>query len=399
MKSFLSQLTINAIWIDKLRELTPRLFEKEFQGEKFLFGDLKEDHGLKDAEIKKLAAHFHKMFHLKEGKKEYSLLQYREAADWLLSIHAGANDCSLPMSFFSAENQETLKSYTFRKEHLIQEIEVWADMLQPRGFIWRWVSLQEIYGFLFGALLPDREKLVVFDGRLKGFKQFQVEAEATDWLIGHPAFFAELLKAKISVPQGMLALSSTRPLDGSIGKLLVKKGLNVTEIYGNKETAGIGYREFPNKNFRLLPFWRQEDGEIHRLGATNFDAQFPMNQLHWKDSRTFSLKTQNHKVVRIGGEQVEPFTVAKKLKRIDGVEKAWVRKMGNKEGAHLKVWIKTNLPELAWDDLRSRSFSWVETHLSTLEKPRHLVISNEAPLNEMGKIKNWEIDLEAGLVE
>lgn len=391
---FLSRAAIADLWIHKLQQSCPRL-RSQFPNTQGLFkGKLKEDLGLDSLELMEIASHFHGMFHLMEGDLSLYLLQYEQITDWIDAIWRGANDWDKPVSFFSSGSQGKPKSCSHNKESLLIEVESWYKIFNPKASLWRWVPPHHIYGFLFGVLLPDQKNLLLRDARAEGLQRFIEEQHAEDWVIGFPEIYNFWLKSGLKLCPGMRMISSTAPLAVEIAQAFYESGLKPLEIYGSSETAGIAYRTFPDKYYKLLPYWKRNGSTILKQLPEKERLIESVLQDHiiWRGKDEFSLEGRKDKAVQIGGINVYPDLIARRMEEINGIVKVWVRMMEPPEGKRLSCWVKTSLDQKDWKQLEKQCYHWVEKNLKTEERPRNIRISQlEPPTNSIGKLMEWEI--------
>ncbi len=389
MAEFLSFQAIQSLWMSKVLSLSSRHRHSTFIPESLLTGSLKEDLGLDSLEIFELAAHFHGMFHLMEGKQGLSLLPFQTVEEWLKIIHAAANDWEKPITFYTSGSTGEPKPCLHDKRLLVQEINAWQQLFSPSGKIWRHVSPQHIYGFLFGTLLPDRLGLEVRAETNMGHEGL----ESSDWVIGFPELYEIWNRSHLSFPEGITAICSTAPLASQTAASLAKLGLHVIEIYGSSESAGIGHRQFPQEAFQLLPYWTLEGGSLRRTnpltGVTT--ALQPMDHLDWQEGNTFRVSGRKDSAIQIGGHNVFPDRIARQIEKIPGVQKCWIRPMNRAEGNRLKCWIIPDLPKEEWLEFETTCYAWIEENLDVAQRPRHLVLSALPPVNSIGKSADWSI--------
>lgn len=393
MRNFLSAEAINSLWISKLLSLAPRLRHRLQTREACLSGHLQIELGLDSLELFELAAFFHGMFHLMGGENPRSLLQDQTAEEWLEAIFASANDWDKGITFYTSGSTGPPKACLHDKGALIQEIETWQALFKPKANILRHVPPYHIYGFLFGLLLPDQLGLPFLDCTDQDPQQVNGPTSKMDWVIGFPELYDTWVRSHVSLPQGLTAICSTGPLKSEVAVALHRQGVRLIEIYGSSESAGIGFRQFPQTAYLLLPYWQHKNGLLIRHHAhmpSKIDI-LPMDQIAWQDHNSFHLKGRIDQAIQIGGNNVFPDQIARRIASIPGVQACWVRKMIPSEGNRLTCWIVPDLPQEAWAALEDRCYRWIEAHLSVSERPKHLRLSASPPLNSLGKVKAWSI--------
>ncbi|MEO1807894.1 MAG: AMP-binding protein [Bacteroidota bacterium] len=393
MNAFLSKEAIYTLWHEKLLQLAPRLAGENGSHQKLIEGDLKLDLGLDSLEIFELAAYFHSVFHLMSGPLSQYLLQYQRVEEWLEVIEEGANDWTRPMTFFTSGSTGNPKPFVHQKKYLIQEMEAWNTILKPQGFFWRAVSPLHIYGFLFTVLLPSHIGIGVMDMRKVHTHQVFSLVKPSDWIIGFPLLYRQWIHSDVRIPLGLKLLSSTSPLPFEVASQMHAYGLEVTEIYGSTETAGIGYRAHPENSFHLLPYWQRKEDQLVRYHPTQgASAPFAlMDKCKWETNHRFTILGRRDHAVQVGGINVFPNQVAEQIRGIQGVANCWVKKMKPSEGERLKCWVLLADPKASASSLKKICYQWIEEHLSAEARPRHVIVSDHPPLDEMGKVKDWSI--------
>ncbi|MEL6191421.1 MAG: AMP-binding protein [Bacteroidota bacterium] len=390
MRTFLSFPAIERLFTSRLLEIAPRLIPT--MPNRQLKGDLQDDIGLDSIEIMELAAYFHGKFHMMELGTDVYLLSSRRVEDWLIRIHQAANDFHLPITFFTSGSTGEPKACQHDKKWLLQECESWGDILQNTNKLWGSVSPRHIYGFIFTLLLPDQLDCTIEGVPKENLIRFIKEAAKGDVFIGFPDLYQFLGNSFKTLPAGITAISSTAKLPFLTGKRLSAHGMEVMEIYGSSETGGIGYRMFPENAYTLLPFWKKKAHQLQRRSTHHNEKLIDLpDNLSWLGDGQFQLSTRKDHAVQVGGNNVFPLQIQNKISSIPGVKNCWVRKMNPQQGSRLKCWIQTDISSKEWKKLETISYSWIESHLTPPERPKHIQVASHAPLNEMGKVQDWPL--------
>ncbi len=133
-----------------------------------------------------------------------------------------------------------------------------------------------------------------------------------------PERWAYLARSVPAWRPGIAGVVSTAPCPPDVLEQLVGHGLHrITEVYGSSETAGVGWRDAPDKPYDLMPQWtfveaghgdapalRHADGSTHAL----------MDWAERTSERGFRLAGRRDGMVQVGGVNVSPAAVAERLR-------------------------------------------------------------------------------------
>ena len=362
---------------------------------------------LDSLELMGLSIALSRAIHLDESHIEENLFSQPTLANWLAISFKSLTAYSQSISFKTSGSVGTKKHYRHDIAQLEQEAYFLGQLLTGRKRILRAVPSHHIYGFMFTVLLPRYlgVSVPVIDIRGLSSNALQSMLNSGDLVIAYPEFWQYLDEANVHFPADIIGINSSGPCATEVGiNLLGKKLLSFYEIYGASETAGIGWRDHPSKPYTLFPFWQKaaSDTEIVRLLAVGNILTLPLQDvLQWSMPNQFIVQGRLDSIVQIGGINVSLSAVRAKLLKHTLVKDAAVRMMRPNEGSRLKAFIVLNsdndynnsdsLEKGNQLEVIKQLQHYINTHLSTAERPKALTFGNEMPLNQMGKSCDWTI--------
>jgi acyl-coenzyme A synthetase/AMP-(fatty) acid ligase len=92
----------------------------------------------------------------------------------------------------------------------------------------------------------------------------------------------------------------------------------------------------------------------------------------------------------VGGTNVFPAQIRQVLLGCPHVADATVRLMASAEGSRLKAFI-VPAGSADLDALRAELWSWTETRLSAIARPKAYTFGERLPRNTMGKLADWPL--------
>ncbi len=225
---------------------------------------------LDSIELLSLAAAVSEMFHLAESGAGDYLLRYRSIAEWR-EIVAQAW-LSERITFRTSGSTGEPKKCAHRTSDLRAELQLHAARFTPpeSGMPARVVSCvpaHHIYGFLFTAMLPCTLGIPVV--RSRGIPQLAPR----DLVIATPYVWRHIDRAIDHFPDHTFGVTSGAPCPDDLFSSLTRKGLDLTEIYGSSETAGVGSRTVAGAPFELLanrPALPEVPDEIEMVATRRF---------------------------------------------------------------------------------------------------------------------------------
>lgn len=347
-----------------------------------------------------LAGRVNEMFHLHETGLEDNLLRYRSIAQWAEIVQTCWRNYSETLTFRTSGSTGEPRPHTHPVSCLVQEVVEIATHLSDRRRVISMVPTHHIYGFLFTVLLPRVADFPVIDGRDMGVGQLARRLEPGDLIVSFPARWAYLEQSMGQWPEGVQGVSSTGPLNPDVWKDLTQKGFErLYEVYGSSETSGIGIRQSPDTPYTLFSFWRRaynendaDGGEalIRTLPDGETARRFPLpDALEWESERAFRPVGRRDGAVQVGGINVYPQKVAAVIRSHPNVRDCAVRLSSQTEPSRLTAFVVPKRWE-GVDAFRAELERWIRERLEPAERPARLTLGDRLPVNEMGKVTDWE---------
>lgn len=274
------------------------------------------------------------------------------------------------------------------------------------------VRSHHIYGFLFTVLLPgalsqhSQGGLVpVVDAVQESPPLVRQRLQEGDLLVAFPDWWALAVRDGQPWPKGVTGVSSTAPCPTSVAQAAGAADVaRWIEVYGSTETAGVGWREDPTEPFELQRYWQrveptmtEPEPMLQRLrpeGGTGPTMATP-DHLDWYGPRHFRPRGRRDGVVQVGGINVDPAEVARRLRAHPLVADAVVRLHGQTDGSRegtdrLKAFV---VPREGHDPsvVQAELAAWCRTQFVPAARPVHIRIGEQVPRNEMGKLSDWDV--------
>jgi long-chain acyl-CoA synthetase len=350
--------------------------------------------GLDSFDLLTVAGQVNTMFHLHElGIEEY-LLARRTPHEWAeLILHAWGQLETPRVTFRTSGTTSTPKAVTHELALLDEEVSAFLDLLPPAGRTLAYVPAHHIYGFLFTVLMPMRDGSQVVPAYLNPIGERPREG---DRIVAFPEMW-KLLQGQ-SFPTGVHGISSTAPLAEDVAHQVRSKGVHLVEVYGSTETAGVGYRSKTATPYSLLPYWSRTDGNevdssstimLTRSGLAAPVA--PPDHLEWHGERVFLPAGRVDSMVQVGGHNVSPTAIARRIETLASVKECAVRPMMPHEGERLKAFVVPAAEPHEPILLRQEVEQWAATHLPAHERPAHVLVGDQLPRDGLGKLVDWPL--------
>ena len=347
-----------------------------------------------------LATRLADFFQVRESGLEDYLLRFNTLGQWADLMLEARQRGTQNLTFLTSGSSGTAKPCKQNWDNLVAEVIFFRDYFvslqqQPIKRILALSPSHHIYGFLFSAILPDLLQVPVIRGHQAFFQVQGRKLLSGDLVIGFPYIWKQLARSQQPFPEGVLGLTSTGPCDPQVITTLQQQGLlTLVEIYGASETAGIGYRTNPNLPFQLLPRWQAcpEDSQA-LVDKTSQNLVTLNDRLTWQSPELFYPQGRIDEAVQVGGINVFPQSLAKRLAALPGVQAAQVRLMSPHEGERLKAFIVPDTqaakhPDALLEEIRT----WCQQHLTAAEQPKAFTLGEQLPINEQGKACDWSIN-------
>ncbi len=337
-----------------------------------------------------LASALNRFFRLHETGVEDRLLAVRRIGD-MAELIADASQHTSGLTFSTSGSTGTPQPHHHSWQALTQEAETLATLIGHHPRVIAWLPVHHLYGFVFGVALPRALGSTVIESHAAPATLLRSPA-ADDLIATVPPRWRYLLDSDHRFCGGT-GISSTAALDPPCRSGLLKAGLHaLAEVYGATETGGIGMRWAPAEDYRLLPYWQCDaDGNLQRTlpDATTMTVT-PLDHLHWTQERVFHPRGRTDDVIQIGGVNVSPEHVARRLEGHPAVAACAVRSHGEGSRRRLKAFIVPAQAEADPETLREELEAWAWEHLPAVERPTDLRIGAEPPRNAMGKLQDWD---------
>jgi long-chain acyl-CoA synthetase len=329
----------------------------------------------------------------RSGVEDY-LLARRTIADWEAIVALSLSRYSAAMTFLSSGTTHPPSPSTHQLPHLCEEIRELAALLPGRRRLFCAVPAHHIYGFLFSVLLPQVLQIPVVDARSLSPSQLVNQLRAGDLVIGHPAFWSAVSRAATTIAADVSGVTSTSPCSPVLANALSEQGLSrLLQIYGSSETSGIGWRDTPDGNYRLLSYWRRHDNStIARPGVDGHEVSHRLpDYLDWSDAHCFTLAGRRDGAVQVGGVNVVPDQVADRLRAHTAIADVAVRAMRPEEGMRLKAFVVPHDLAADPDGLTIELTHWCDTHLPVAERPKVFTFGASLPRGPLHKLSDWAV--------
>jgi 4-coumarate--CoA ligase len=343
-------------------------------------------------EALEVAGAVNEMFELHRTGLEDNLLRHRTLDRWIDVVVRSWDAHPEAIVFRTSGSAGDPKKIRRPAAFLAREAENHASRFSGCRRIVAFPPAHHIFGFLFTVLLPEKLDAPVLEGWRMGVGALAQALRPGDLVVGFPAIWKYLSVSPPSWPENVRGATSTGPIDPGVVRDLLKSGLaGMTEIYGSSETAGIGVRDSPEEPFRLLDFWRRGDEtSLFRTlpGGEVVETQPVPDRLEWTSEQTFRLAGRRDGAVVIGGVNVFPEAVAKRLMEHPRVRNCAVRPFRDGGETRLKAFL-VPAGKIAPEGLRAELAAWIAERFSAPERPVRLDFGERLPRNEMGKVSDW----------
>lgn len=323
---------------------------------------------------------------------------------WVDSAASGLEQGSGVVQFRTSGSSGAPKTCAHSLGNLWQETGALAALFPGTRRIVGLVPSHHIYGFLFTVLLPralwlDPAALLDLRGASPGAVARQLEPG--DLVIGFPDFWRAFAPVAGTLPSGVVGISSTAPCPDEVARAVVEAGLGkLVQVYGSSETAGVGWRDSPDEDYRLFPYWEAsaDAALLERRCADGSRQSFPLqDRLAWSAPGRFRPMGRVDHAVQVGGVNVFPGYVADVLRMHPKLADASVRPMRPDEGQRLKAFVvpRAGVPPEGSREasaLRAELAAWIAERLSTPERPAAYSFGPALPRQASGKLSDWIID-------
>ncbi len=425
---------------------------------------LVDDAGADSLELMALASAWAERLDLQDPIALERLMREPTAQAWATLAHDRLSQNGHdPVRFLSSGSSGRAHPVMHSMAELLEEVACIRERLLRGGLVIRRivsaVRSHHIYGFLFTLLLPRAladgpapewratESLPVLDVVGSPPSVVRRQVQAGDLVVAFPDWWSIAVRDGALWPSGIAGVSSTAPCPTATAHGAIALGLTRwVEVYGSTETAGVGWREDPEAPFELQPYWRRvEDRRMTALDAApqvcgplspadpdhdpGRDAQAPADSapsllqrrcadpavapvhalpdhVEWLSPTHFRPCGRRDGVVQVGGVNVDPGQVARRLLGHPAVAEACVRLHDTPHGPRLKAFIVPHADtgamkaqsdggahagDAAIQALQQEIEAWCRRQFTPAARPMHIRIGPQLPRNEMGKRCDWPL--------
>lgn len=354
---------------------------------------LEDDLGLDSLARLDVAARVNQFFHLHEVGIEDYLLMEPTIGGWVGIVDKSLAHSFERITFQTSGSTGAPKPCTHQLAHLSAEVDALAELFAGVTQVVAFVPSHHIYGFLFTVLLPARLKVPVLDARALSAGALRASAADAALWVATPHLWTYLATSLPVFPHGVRGVTSTAPMPADLARRLAAQGLvELTEVYGSSETAGIGWRREPGGFFHLFPQWTRAPTGDALLRAGDTEPTPLMDAVEWQGARALRPTGRRDGAVQIGGVNVFPERIAATLAEHEGVAACHVRAFaasGDHARLRLKAFVVPALGYLDTAALEQALTAWAQARLAPLERPVSFTFGPEPPRNTMGKLTDW----------
>lgn len=349
--------------------------------------------GCDSLELMRLAAATNEMFHLYEANQEIGLLSDPTFGLWIDAVQAAWRQGVSQITFTTSGSTGVPTRCTHDFPHLQIEIRFLSQIFADRTRVLTFAPMHHIYGFLFGAMLPEvLEAEVALQSTSAGDACSNFALKAGDLVVSFPERWRWLDKTVTQWPPNVCGVVSTAPCPPELIADLLGRGLRqMFEVYGSSESAGVGLRISPETRYRLMPHWEivssDEQHGTTVLSASGLQVRL-MDRLCLEAEGRFTLGGRVDGAVQVGGTNVFPAHIASLLRNHPQVSDVMVRLMRPEEGSRLKAFVVTEAG-VSWDALHLDLQVWCRLHLRPQERPTAITFGFAFPINDLGKRSDW----------
>ena len=343
-------------------------------------------------ELLTLAGDVTRYFHLHEAGVEDYLLRYRRLGEWAEIVETARDGGATAITFATSGTTGDPKPRDHTWAALVQEVDALAGHFPDRRRVVGTVPAHHIYGFLFTVMLPERLGIPVRDTLTEAAPGLSRSLAPGDLIVSHPLYWAYIARICPRFPAEVEGVTSTAPCPPELAGDLKAAGLErLVEIYGSTETGGIGVRESPDAPFRLLDHWSQVGDRVARTlpDGRRENPVSPPDHLVWETNQCFRPAGRRDGAVQVGGMNVFPEAVARRITEHPWVADCSVRPEGEAEGGRLKALIVLERGIEPAGEVRRALRSWMDERLTTAERPVRIDFGPAVVRNALGKSIDW----------
>ena len=351
-----------------------------------------DEHGLgvDSLDRMQLAAGLAEVLDLDLSRREAGRLAHTGFGNWLAVCREGLAGRNA-LCFRSSGSTGPIRSWRHSLAGLEEEAAFLATLFPQRQRVLATVPAHHVYGFLFTVLLPR-----VLGGLPVEDLATPVELPALwrpgDLVVGFPDLWRAAVRQGRTAPAGVMGSTSTAPCPAELALAVAGLGVDLTEVFGSSETAGLGWRSDPDAPFRWFSWWRlqgEDRVQRHLSDGQTLSATLP-DRLEPAGVGLFRPMGRLDSQVQVGGINVSPAQVRACLLEHHWIQDTAVRPMRPEEGNRLKAFIVPHPEAPPPEDWREALERWIDTRLPPPERPRALRFGPELPTGTLGKAADWD---------
>lgn len=338
-------------------------------------------------------------------------LAKRNVADWAEVMQRARAAGASGFTFSTSGSTGKRQHIRHPDATLMAEAAAWAQVLEtfalPVSRIVTLVPCHHIYGFVWGLLLPKVLDVPVLDAchdalpELRAGDLLVAVPDQWQWLAGlqnwpqdrQQVAPNDLVRAK---PDGVCGISSAAPMPGAVHCQLVTARApaqpmlaRLLQIYGSTQTAGVAWRDNPERPYTLAPGRIRSacDGIALRLPDGTHAQLALQDELRWTGPCDFELLRRADNCVQVGGHNVSTVWVTEQLQAHPAVQDASVRLDAAAAPPRLKAFVVLKTP----DDVSQQSSleEWLTHNLPWYANFSTIRYGAELPRNALGKHSDW----------
>ena len=326
-----------------------------------------QDHlGLDSIQIMELAAYVNSLFHLFETDKKNYLLEDAFVDHWVQKVISARSEKNKQLTFRTSGTSGNPGSVTHTVDFLMREIGVLATFFKHASQVVTYVPAHSIYGFLFTVLLPEYLNIPVVHASEVQWS----ELSATAILVATPFHWPHILPAfQKSDSINCYGVSATAMLTPALNDMIVEKGVDLLEVYGSTETAGIGYKRGIDA-FQLFPylcFKKYND----KMAVIDKDTNLSLplqDELIILENSFFSVAKRKDNKVNIAGNLVDLSEVETIIHTIDNIKYCNISAKMIEYNTQLIIVLTLKQDS---EDLRAIAIAAINKHLPAHQTPRY----------------------------
>lgn len=353
-----------------------------------------------------------------DGAKQAALTALPDLAKWAERLYAWWDKTTL--CFNTSGSTGVPARHTLTLPFMYEETEATAPMFAGCERVVSVMPAHHIYGLMYGPILANFFGIPVVYAPPLPLASFFAALKPGDALIAFPFFWQSVLNVLrrktpgLILPPGVLGCTATGPCPPETIRALLDPAAtgdspplaSMREIYGSTETNAIGIRLNGAEWYTLLSIWNAErlpDGNTNLVRILGDGSMLPPQPapdvLVWNGSRHFRPERRVDKAVQVAGINVYPERVAAIIRQHPLVRDCAVRLMRPEEGSRLKAFIVPdgtgNATGDEIDGETRKAFGkpfrdWLSARLDTVARPKRITLGSALPVNEMGKLKDWD---------